>query len=159
MGWQVGIWPIGEWEPAKRKSKNSPKGTLVWKNKMVTQEVYQDLLISKLLNTILEKWPSGTDFSGKYSLNKMGQKSHHENNRNIKEALMEKGINGKLYTQAASSPDMNLLDLGFSEQSRASTIQHRKTEELIQAVSMVYDNYLQNKSIIPGSPYNAVSTR
>ena len=29
------------------------------------------------------------------------------------EAMMEKGINGKLYTQAANSPDANLLDLGF----------------------------------------------
>ena len=31
----------------------------------------------------------------------------------FKEALMEKGINGKLYTQAANSPGINLLDLGF----------------------------------------------
>ena len=34
------IWPIGDWEPAKGKSKNRPKGTLVWKNKMVSKEVY-----------------------------------------------------------------------------------------------------------------------
>ena len=31
----------------------------------------------------------------------------------FKEALMEKGINGKLYTQAANSPDVDLLDLWF----------------------------------------------
>ena len=37
---KLGIWPIGDGEPAKQKSKNRPKGTLVWKNKMVTKEVY-----------------------------------------------------------------------------------------------------------------------
>ena len=26
---KLGIWPIGDWEPAKQKSKNRPKGTLV----------------------------------------------------------------------------------------------------------------------------------
>ena len=37
---KLGIWPIGDWEPSKQKSKNRPKGTLVWKKKMVTKEVY-----------------------------------------------------------------------------------------------------------------------
>ena len=54
---KLGIWPIGDWEPVKWKSKNRPKGTLVWKNKIVTKEVYHDLLISKLILSILEKWP------------------------------------------------------------------------------------------------------
>ena len=54
---KLGIWPIGDWEPAKLGSKNRPKGTLVWKNKAVTKEVYQELLISKLLPAIVEKRP------------------------------------------------------------------------------------------------------
>ena len=54
---KLGIWPIGDWEPAKRGSKNRPKGTLVWKNNEVTKEVYCELLISKLLPAIVEKWP------------------------------------------------------------------------------------------------------
>ena len=37
---KLGIWPIGDWELARHKSKNRPKGTLVWKNKVVTKEVY-----------------------------------------------------------------------------------------------------------------------
>ena len=48
------IWPIVDWEPAKRASKNQPRGTLVWKNKLVTKEVYRDLLISKLLLAMLK---------------------------------------------------------------------------------------------------------
>ena len=33
---KLGIWPIGDWELAKCKSKNRLRGTLVWKNKSVT---------------------------------------------------------------------------------------------------------------------------
>ena len=54
---KLGIWPIGDWEPAKHKSKNRLRGTLLWKNKAVTKEVYRELLISKLLPAIIEKWP------------------------------------------------------------------------------------------------------
>ena len=54
---KLGIWPIDNWEPAKRGSKIRPRGTLVWKNKAVTKEVYHELLISKLLPAIVEKWP------------------------------------------------------------------------------------------------------
>ena len=52
---KLGIWPIGDWEPAKRASKKRNRGTLVWKNKLVTKEVYHELLISKLLPAIVEK--------------------------------------------------------------------------------------------------------
>ena len=49
---KLGIWPIGDWELAKHKSKNRPRETLVWKNKAVTKEVYRELLISKLLPAV-----------------------------------------------------------------------------------------------------------
>ena len=42
---KLGIWPVGDWEPVKHKSKNRLRGTLVWKNKVVTKEVYRELLI------------------------------------------------------------------------------------------------------------------
>ena len=51
---KLGIWPIGDWEPTKQKSKSRPKGTLGWKNTTVTKEVYRELLISKLIPAILE---------------------------------------------------------------------------------------------------------
>ena len=54
---KLGIWPIGDWEPAKQGSKNRPKGMLVWKNKTVTKDVYRELLINQLILAILEKWP------------------------------------------------------------------------------------------------------
>ena len=38
---KLGTWPVGDWEPAKCKSKNRPKGTLAWKNKVVTGQGLQ----------------------------------------------------------------------------------------------------------------------
>ena len=85
---KLGIWPIGDWEPAKRASKNRPRGTLVWKNKPVTKEVYCDLLISKLLPAIVEKWPTMDRLSRKIWIHQDGTKSHISTDDNeLKEAL------------------------------------------------------------------------
>ena len=59
---------------------------------------------------------------------------------------MEKGINGTLYTQAANSPDVNLLDLGFFRAIQSfNNAVPKNEEELIKAVSTAYERYLQNK--------------
>ena len=43
-----------------------------------------------------------------------GAESHINTDDNeFKEALLDQEINAGLYTQAANSPDVNLLDLGF----------------------------------------------
>ena len=64
----------------------------------------------------------------------------------LKEGLMEKGINAKLYTHAANSPDINLLDLGvFRVIQSFNDAMLKNKEELIQAVSTAYKSYPQNK--------------
>ena len=94
---------------------------------MVTKEVYQDLLISKLLPAIMAKWKRRAMLSRKIFIQQDGVKNHiSEDDKVFKDALMEKGINSELYMQAANSPDVNLLDLGFSEQSRVSTTPYQK---------------------------------
>ena len=118
---KLGIWPIGNWEPAKRKLKNRPKGMLVWKNKIITKEVYHDLLITKLIPSILEKWPRRDRLSRKNFIQQDGAKTHIScSNKLFNNALVEKGINETLYTQAVNSPDVNLLDLGFLEPFKVS---------------------------------------
>ena len=90
---------------------------------MVTKEVYQDLLISKLI----EKWHRADWLSRNVFIQQDGAKPHiSENDKVFKDALMDKGINTKLYMQAANSPDINLLHLGFLEPSRVSTVHHQK---------------------------------
>ena len=52
----------------------------------------------------------------------------------------------ELYTQAANSPDVNLLNLGFfSALQSINDAVLKNEEELIQAVSTAYDNYPQVK--------------
>ena len=111
---KLGIWPIGDWEPAKWKLKNRPKGTLVWKNKTVTKKVYRELLISNLIPAILENWSSRDRMSGTIFIQQDGAKNHIcEDDAEFNNVLMQQDIDAKLYMQTLNSPDINLLDLGF----------------------------------------------
>ena len=141
------IWPIGDWELAKCKSKNRPRGTLVWKNKAVTKEVYRELLISKLLLAIIEKWPWTDRLSRKIYIQQDGAKSHiGEDDKEFNDALAEQDINAELYTQVANSPDVNLLNLGFFQAIQSfNNVALKNEEELIYVASVAYNNYPQEK--------------
>ena len=127
---KLGIWPIGDWEPVKRKLKNRPKGMPVWKNKIITKEVYCHLLITKLTPSILEKWPRRDWLSRKLFIQQDRAKNHIScNDKIFNDTLVEKGINTTLYTQAANSPDVNLLDLCFLEPFKVSTMLLQKMKK------------------------------
>ena len=86
----------------------------MWKNKPVTKEDYCELLISKLLLAIAEKWPWTDRLSRKIWIQQDGAKCHNNTDDNeFKEALQDQEINADLYTQAVNTLDVNLLDLGF----------------------------------------------
>ena len=140
---KLGIWPIGGWEPAQRASKNRPRGTLVWKNKPVTKGVYRELLISKLLPAIIEKWPRTDRLSRKIWIQQDGAKSHiNTDDQEFREALQDQELNAGLYTQAANSPDVNLLDLGFFRAIQSfNDAAPKNEEELIQSVQLAYNSY------------------
>ena len=91
---------------------------------MVTKEVYRELLISKLLPAIIEKWPWTDRLSRKIYIQQGSAKSHiGENNKEFNDALAEQDINAELYTQAENSPDVSLLDLGFFGPLKVSMMQ------------------------------------
>ena len=140
---KLGIWPIGGWEPAQRASKNQARGTLVWKNKPVTKGVYRELLISKLLPAIVEKWPWTDRLSRKIWIQQDGAKSHiNTDDEEFREAIQDQELNAGLYTQAANSPDVNLLDLGFFRAIQSfNDAAPKNEEELIQSVQHAYTNY------------------
>ena len=118
---KLGIWPIRDWELVKWKLKNRPKGMLVWENKIVTEESYWDLLISKLIPSILEKWPRRDMLSRKIFIQQDRAKNHIScDDKLFNDALVENSIKTTLYTQAVNSPDVNLLDLGFLEPFKVS---------------------------------------
>ena len=93
----------------------------MWKNEAVTKEVYWELLISKLLPAIVEKWTWMDQLLRKILIQQDGAKSHiSADNDEFNEALIDQNINMELYTQAANSPDVNLLDLDFFELFKVS---------------------------------------
>ena len=144
---KLGIWPIGDWEPAQRGSKNRPKGMLVWKNKMVTKVVCRDLLINKLIPAILDKWPRRDRMSRTIYIQQDGAKNHiHEDDEEFNNALTEQEINTKLYTQMPNLPDVNLFDLGFFRAIQSFNDASPKNKaEFIQSVQDAYENYLWHK--------------
>ena len=60
--------------------------------------------------------------------------------------MTDNDLNPKLYTQAANSPDMNLLDLGFFREIQSfNHATSKNEEELIELVSVAYENYPRRK--------------
>ena len=119
----------------------------MWKNKIVTKEVYRDLLITKLIPAIVERWPVSDRNSRKIFIQQDGAKNHiREGDKLFNAALEENGVNAVLYTQSPNSPDVNLLDLGlFRAIQSFNDAALRNEEELIKAVGEAYENYPREK--------------
>ena len=90
----------------------------------------------------MEKW-SRTDRLSKKIYSTRWCKSHIcEDEKEFNDTLKEQDINAELYTEAVSSPDINLLDLGFFRAILSFNDATTKNEvELIQVVIMSHDNY------------------
>ena len=76
---------------------------------------------------IIEKWPWTDRLSRKLYMQQNGEKSYiGEDYNEFKDTLAEQDINAELYTQAANSPDVNLLDLRFFGPFKVSAMPHQK---------------------------------
>ena len=95
----------------------------------------------------MEKWLSRDRLSRKIFIQQDGAKNLIcEDDKEFSNALMEQSINTELYMQAANLPDVNLLDLGFFRAIQSfNDAAPKNEEELIQAVSVAYNNYPWNK--------------
>ena len=96
-----------------------------------------------LLPAIVEKWPWMDQLLRKNLIQQDGAKSHiSADGDEFKEALIDQNINAELYTQAANSPYVNLLDLGFFQAIQSFNDAALKNEEqLIQSVHDTYKDY------------------
>lgn len=113
---KIGIWPIGEWLPAPRTSRNRVAGTMVWKDHSVTREVYRNILLYKVFPAIKEKWPRGQWNDRRFTVRVQhdGATAHliqDDDLYNLQLAEYRDKIS--IYLQPANSPDTNLNDLGF----------------------------------------------
>ena len=116
---KIGIWPIGHWEAAQRRSTTRDAGVPVWRDETVTKDKYRKLLLEKVVPAIAEKWPRREWNNARFiiRIQQDGAKSHiHPTDMAFAAAMKEKGLDNKilLYTQPANSPDTNINNLRFS---------------------------------------------
>jgi hypothetical protein len=149
---KVGIWPIGDFQPAPRRSVNREAGTLVWKDSPVTRDYYRKLLLEKVVPAIQEKWPRGewNNAGVVIRIQQDGPQSHiKEDDEQFLQGLRENGLENKIliYTQPSNSPDLNINDLGFFRalQSMYATFSPRTASDIIEYVKRSYDDYPGNK--------------
>ena len=100
-------------------------------------------MISKLLPTIVEKWPRTDRLSRKIWIQQDGAKSHiNTDDEEFREAIQDQELTAGLYTQVANSLDVNLLDLVFFRAIQSfNDVALKNEEELIHSVQHAYTNY------------------
>jgi hypothetical protein len=145
---KLGIWPVGDMVETQRRSSIRPRGTLVWRNKSLTKEVYRSYICNKLLLAIWEKWPIHDKHRKKMIRIQHDNASSHISNDDptFQEDTMGLGLKVLIMFQAANSLDVNLNDLGFfwAIQSATNTVMENEMQ-LIKHVKQAYDEYPHEK--------------
>jgi len=141
---KIGIWPFGRIKLAINNSCNRPAGTPEWESFTCNSDVYWQCLISYVLPTIIDKFPSMYVFGEgrrEVIIQQDGAGSHiRENDAEFKEACEELGVSVRLMTQPAQSPDLNINDLAFFA-SLASLMKQRKPKTELQLVEFVQEEF------------------
>ncbi|XP_042026773.1 uncharacterized protein LOC121773917 [Salvia splendens] len=125
---KVGIFPFTTMEPAKRKSKNIPRGTLEIKPiQSLNKEVMRACLIQNIIPTIKEKWPE--NMSKEIFIQQDNDKPHIHHN------------DADFLCQQPQSPDCNVLDLGYFRaiQSLQDDKVAKGVDELLRNVHSSFD--------------------
>jgi hypothetical protein len=145
---KIGIWPIGEIVPAKRRSANREKGAPTWENHSVDRDKYRQMMIDLVLPAVLEKFPTAYLDRKGVKIQQDGAKSHIlPDDPEWIEAVKETGCQITLVTQPAQSPDLNINDLAFfaSIMSLQQKSCAKNALELIDIVQKAYEDYPSNK--------------
>ncbi|XP_047941014.1 uncharacterized protein LOC125188284 [Salvia hispanica] len=137
---KLGIFPFTEVVPAKRKSKNRPRGTLETKPiPAVNKNVMRDCLVHKIVPAIKAKWP---DWASKEIFIQQDNATPHINSVDpeFEDVANSDGFKIQLICQPANSPDTNILDLGFFR--AIQTLQHEKPCSTVdELLGNVYSSY------------------
>ncbi|KAF0702012.1 hypothetical protein AaE_016180 [Aphanomyces astaci] len=134
---KIGVWPFVEVVAAQRTSKNRPKGTLIQVPENVNGDVYEAMVLGKVVPAILECFPVGDLERGVFI-----QHDNASPHRRVTTALLRKeGVsNVTMLNQPPNSPDFNILDLGFFNAIQSLQYQKctRSIGELIEAVENAF---------------------
>ncbi|KAF7150094.1 hypothetical protein RHSIM_Rhsim02G0188200 [Rhododendron simsii] len=139
---KIGIFPFTYKEPAKRSSKNRAIGTLETKAITAgTKEITRSCLIEKVLPAIRSKWPRSGAVETIYLQQDNARPHIHGSDPKFLEAASRDGFDMPLSFQPPSSPDMNVLDLGFF--SLIQSLQHQQApstiDQLVGAVEKSFE--------------------
>ncbi|XP_047258605.1 uncharacterized protein LOC107876281 [Capsicum annuum] len=139
---KIGIFSFVVKEPSKRNSKNRTAGTMETKPiQSVTKDITRACLIEKVLPAIRAKWPA-SDSNNPIFLQQYNERPHIGNNDlEFIEAARQDGFDIRLCFQPLNSPDLNVLDLGFSRVIQSLQYQKapKKVDELVEAVERSFD--------------------
>ena len=109
---------------------------------MVSKEVYQDQLISRLLPAITEKWPRRHKLLRKIFIQRDGAKNHIcEDDKLFNNALKEQSINANSTCKWQTHLMLTCWIWFFRAIQSFNNAVPKNKEELIQAVSVVCDSY------------------
>lgn len=145
---KIGVFPFVTMQPAQRRSRNREAGVMEIKPiTSVTRDHIRACLIEKVIPSIQEKWPA-EDVGKPIFIQQDNAKTHvNPSDKEFQEAGSENGFDIRLMCQPPSSPDMNVLDLGFF--SAIQSLQHqacpKTVEDLLSAVRKAFDEYPSRK--------------
>jgi hypothetical protein len=108
---KIGMWPIVEYNAARRSSVNRVRGTVITTPVSCTKDKYRQMMIEKVLPAIKQKWP---DRERDILIQQDGAPAHISQDDIEFVAQAQTGNwNIRIETQPAKSPDTNVLDLSF----------------------------------------------
>ena len=143
---KLGIFPFAERVAAQRASRNCPRGTMITRTVNVTKDRYKEFTIEKVVPAIKGKWP---DRNRNIVIQQDGASSHINNDDAAFVAAATQGVwNISLETQAAKSPDLNVLDLSFFRALQSHQWRNgfaNTMDELILQVQRAYNDFEPRK--------------
>ncbi|KAM3288111.1 hypothetical protein P3S67_021541 [Capsicum chacoense] len=147
---KIGIFWFVVKEPAKRNSKNRTAGTMETKLfQSVTKDITRACLIEKVLPAIRAKWPTSNSNNPVFLQQDNARPHIGNNDLEFIEDAQQDGFEIRLCFQPSSSPDLNVLDLGFFRAIQSLQYQKspKNTDELVEAVERSF-NEMKAKSCI-----------
>jgi hypothetical protein len=136
---KIGIWPFVETKPAKRRSKNRPRGAPVTQPIIVNRQIYRHFLGDKLILYICADFP---DLTKQVIIQQDNARPHiAESDSRFRDIVEDLQLDCVLKNQTPNSPDFNVLDLGFfnSIQSMQQQNPASNIDELIESVIKAYN--------------------
>jgi hypothetical protein len=116
---EIGIWPFGQWIPAKRDSIDRPAGTACWFKETCDRDTHREMMRNCVVLAICAEWPDGACRNQHLKIHvQQDSAPGHFNETTDTEwisHLKEMELSDKLvlHSQPAQSPDLNLCDLGL----------------------------------------------